>query len=136
MGDRTNRRHRPGVPLSAPRTGSRSSWITGLPRLATASPADARLAAASPDLGYEVPAEMVELGGDDDWRRVMSDCAALHEELHAAGLAHCRVLRPADGIPHQLLHADERTRGDAHDRTPDVTAGTSGVQVGVPCMRP
>ncbi len=41
----------------------------------------------SPHLGFDLPAEIIELGGDDDWHRVMSQCAALYQELRDAGLA-------------------------------------------------
>lgn len=39
-----------------------------------------------PNLGFDVPAEMQDLGGADDWRRVMAHCAALYADLGAAGL--------------------------------------------------
>lgn len=42
----------------------------------------------SPYLGFEVPHEMEQLGGGDDWRRVMHDCAALYEDLRNTDLGH------------------------------------------------
>jgi thymidylate synthase ThyX len=88
VGDRTNRRHRPGRALE--RTSYRFEVVVDYGafrdlqrhRMLTLD-----WQQLSPDLGYEVPAEIAELGGDEDWRRVMSDCAALHEELRAADLA-------------------------------------------------
>ncbi len=39
----------------------------------------------SPYLGFGVPSEIDELGGGDEWRRVMDDCAALYEDLADTG---------------------------------------------------
>jgi hypothetical protein len=88
VGDRTNRRHRPGRALE--RTSYRFEVVVDYGafrdlqrhRMLTLD-----WQPLSPGLGYDVPAEIAELGGDEDWRRVMRDCAALHEELRAAGLA-------------------------------------------------
>jgi thymidylate synthase ThyX len=41
----------------------------------------------SPSLGFDIPQEIADLGGADDWRGVMADCASLYEELQGANLA-------------------------------------------------
>ncbi len=87
VGNRTNRRHRPGRAFE--RTSYRFEIVTDYGafrdlqrhRMLTLD-----WQPLSPHLGYEVPAEIVELGGEDDWRRVMTTCAALHKDLGSAGL--------------------------------------------------
>lgn len=87
VGDRTNRRHRPGRAFE--RTSYRFEIVTDYGafrdlqrhRMLTLD-----WQPLSPRLGFAVPQEMVELGGEDDWRRVMATCAALSDELRNAGL--------------------------------------------------
>ncbi len=87
VGNRTNRRHRPGRAFE--RTSYRFEIVTDYGafrdlqrhRMLTVD-----WQPLSSHLGYDVPAEMSELGGEDDWRRVMSSCGELYEDLHSAGL--------------------------------------------------
>lgn len=87
VGERTNRRHRPGRAFE--RTAYRFEIVTDYGafrdlqrhRMLTID-----WQPLAPHLGYDVPREVIELAADNDWRRVMSDCAALHAGLHAAGL--------------------------------------------------
>jgi thymidylate synthase ThyX len=49
----------------------------------------------SPYLGYDVPDEASAWGFEDDWRRVMRDCAGLYDEMRGAGLEHaCQYAVP------------------------------------------
>ncbi len=88
VGDRANRRHRPGRAFE--RTSYRFDVLTDYGafrdlqrhRLLTLEwqPLTTRH-------GYSEPAAMVEAGGRDAWRRVMDASAELHERLHANGHA-------------------------------------------------
>jgi thymidylate synthase ThyX len=87
VGNRTNRRHRPGRAFE--RTSYRFEIVTDYGafrdlqrhRMLTLD-----WQPLSRHLGFDVPREIVELGGEDDWRRVMDTCAALSDELRNAGL--------------------------------------------------
>lgn len=87
VGNRTNRRHRPGRAFE--RTSYRFEIVTDYGafrdlqrhRMLTLD-----WQPLSSNLGFDVPSEIVELGGEDDWRRVMSSCAALYGDLRDAGL--------------------------------------------------
>lgn len=87
VGERTNRRHKPGRAFE--RTGYRFDVLTDYGafrdlqrhRLMTVD-----WQALSPDHGYTQPEALVEAGGDADWRAVMDRSAALHHALDAAGL--------------------------------------------------
>jgi thymidylate synthase ThyX len=88
IGERGNRRHRPGRAFE--RTSYRFDVLTDYGafrdlqrhRLLTLEwqPLTTRH-------GYSEPAAMVEAGGQDAWRRVMDSSAALHERLHSGGYA-------------------------------------------------
>jgi thymidylate synthase ThyX len=88
IGERGNRRHRPGRAFE--RTSYRFDVLTDYGafrdlqrhRLLTLEwqPLTTRH-------GYSEPAAMVEAGGRDAWRQVMDGSAALHEELQAGGHA-------------------------------------------------
>jgi len=87
VGERTNRRHKPGrafervsyrfdivVDYGAFRDLQRHRMLT------------LDWQPLSPRLGYEVPEEVVAIGAEDDFRRIMSECAALYDELRAASV--------------------------------------------------
>ena len=86
VGERGNRRHRPGRAFE--RTAYRFDVLTDYGafrdlqrhRLLTLEwqPLTTRH-------GYSEPAAIVEAGGRDDWQRVMDSSAALHDALRAAG---------------------------------------------------
>jgi thymidylate synthase ThyX len=88
LGDRANRRHRPGRAFE--RTSYRFDVLTDYGafrdlqrhRLLTLEwqPLSTRH-------GYNEPVAMVEAGGQDAWRRVMDASAELHDRLHASGHA-------------------------------------------------
>jgi thymidylate synthase ThyX len=88
VGDRTNRRHKPGRAFE--RTAYRFDVVVDYGafrdlqrhRMLTLD-----WQPLSPHLGSDIPQEMTELGGADDWRRVMAACASLYEVLAGAGLA-------------------------------------------------
>ena len=86
VGDRANRRHRPGRAFE--RTSYRFDVLTDYGafrdlqrhRLLTLEwqPLTTRH-------GFSVPEALIEAGGGDDWQRVMDDSASLHERLRGAG---------------------------------------------------
>lgn len=88
VGDRTNRRHKPGRAFE--RTAYRFDVVVDYGafrdlqrhRILTLD-----WQPLSPHLGFDVPQEMTDLGGADDWRRVMVDCASLYNTLSGAGLS-------------------------------------------------
>jgi thymidylate synthase ThyX len=87
VGDRTNRRQKPGRAFE--RTSYRFEVVVDYGafrdlqrhRMLTLD-----WQPLSPFLGYDVPDEIEELDGADDWHRVLGECAALYEELRGAGL--------------------------------------------------
>ena len=93
VGERGNRRHRPGRAFE--RTSYRFDVLTDYGafrdlqrhRLLTLEwqPLTTRH-------GYSEPAAMVEAGGREAWQQVMDGSAALHEELQASGHAGSRPM--------------------------------------------
>jgi thymidylate synthase ThyX len=87
IGDRKNRRHRPGRAFE--RTSYRFDVLTDygafrdLQRHRLLTVEWQRL---SPTHGYDTPAGVCEAGAAEDWARVMEASAALHDEIVAAGL--------------------------------------------------
>ena len=87
VGERRNRRHKPGRAFE--RTGYRFDVLTDYGafrdlqrhRLLTIE-----WQALGPRHGYTIPEAIVEVGGADDWRRVMTEGAELHEAIASAGL--------------------------------------------------
>lgn len=87
VGDRANRRHKPGRAFE--RTQYRFDVLCDYGafrdlqrhRLLTIE-----WQHLSPDSGFELPPEIEEVGATEDWNRVMEASAALHGELRAAGL--------------------------------------------------
>jgi hypothetical protein len=87
VGERTNRRHKPGRAFE--RTSYRFDVLTDYGafrdlqrhRLMTID-----WQALSPDHGHTQPEALVEAGGDADWKAVMDRSAELHHALAAAGL--------------------------------------------------
>lgn len=88
VGDRSNRRHKPGRAFE--RTGYRFDVLTDYGafrdlqrhRLCTID-----WQALSMAHGYTQPEAIVDAGGNEDWQRVMESCADVYESLVAAGLA-------------------------------------------------
>jgi len=88
VGDRSNRRHKPGRAFE--RTSYRFDVLTDYGafrdlqrhRLLTLE-----WQALSPSHGYAQPEAIIEAGGDAEWRGVMERSAALHDALAEAGLA-------------------------------------------------
>jgi thymidylate synthase ThyX len=86
IGDRTNRRHKPGRAFE--RTSYRFEVVIDYGafrdlqrhRMLTLD-----WQPLSPYLGFAVPSVIEELGAGDDWRRAMDDCAALYESLASSG---------------------------------------------------
>jgi thymidylate synthase ThyX len=89
VGERTNRRHRPGRAFE--RTSYRFDVVADYGafrdlqrhRMLTID-----WQPLSPHLGYDVPEEVVALGGGDDWHAVMGETRALYEAMTDAGLQH------------------------------------------------
>jgi len=86
VGDRTNRRHRPGRAFE--RTSYRFDVLTDYGafrdlqrhRLLTLE-----WQPLTTGHGYNEPAALVEAGGHDAWQRVMDESAALHDALRSSG---------------------------------------------------
>jgi thymidylate synthase ThyX len=96
IGERTNRRHKPGRAFE--RTSYRFDVVVDYGafrdlqrhRLMTLD-----WQPLSPHLGYDVPDEAIAWGMEDEWRRVMRECAALYDAMRDAGLAHaCQYAVP------------------------------------------
>jgi len=89
VGDRANRRHKPGRAFE--RTGYRFDVLTDYGafrdlqrhRLCTIDWQTLSMAH-----GYTQPEAIVEAGGDAEWKRVMDACAGAYEALVGAGLTH------------------------------------------------
>lgn len=87
VGDRTNRRQKPGRAFE--RTSYRFEVVVDYGafrdlqrhRMLTLD-----WQPLSPLMGYDVPPEVEQLGATEDWHRVLSECAALYEDLCGAGL--------------------------------------------------
>src|ERR687895_2789688 len=88
VGERANRRHRPGRGFERPayRFDVLADYgaFRDLQRHRLLTWEWQRL---TPRHGYVLPEAVVEAGGADDWRRVMDASAALHDAIIAAGLA-------------------------------------------------
>ena len=82
--------------------------------------------------GYVEPDAIEEAGAHEDWTDVMERSAELHDALHAAGLSARRAVRRVDGVSDSLLHGHERARGDAPHRAAHGAAGTSGLPPHLP----
>jgi thymidylate synthase ThyX len=88
VGDRTNRRHKPGRAFE--RTAYRFDVLCDYGafrdlqrhRLLTIE-----WQPLSPRHGYELPPEIEDAGAAEDWQRVMEESASVHEELIQHGLA-------------------------------------------------
>jgi thymidylate synthase ThyX len=87
VGDRANRRHKPGRAFE--RTSYRFDVLgdygafRDLQRHRMLTLEWQRL---SPDHGYNMGEAVAEVGALDDWKRVMDDCAELYRSIDAAGL--------------------------------------------------
>ena len=129
VGQRANRRHKPGRAFE--RTSYRFDVLTDYGafrdlqrhRMLTLEwqPLSARH-------GYTEPAAIEEAGAQTEWRAVMNQSADLYDALVADGLAGSRALCGRHGLPRAVLHGDERPRGDARHRAADRAAGTSRLQ--------
>ena len=88
VGDRANRRHRPGRAFE--RTSYRFDVLTdygAFRDLQRHRLLSLEWQALTTRHGFSEPAAMVEAGGQDAWGRVMDASAELHDRLHAAGHA-------------------------------------------------
>jgi thymidylate synthase ThyX len=87
VGDRANRRHKPGRALE--RTGYRFDVLCdygAFRDLQRHRMLTIEWQALTPSHGYDLPPEVEEAGALEDWRRTMEASAGLWEELTAAGL--------------------------------------------------
>ena len=137
VGERTNRRHKPGRAFE--RTSYRFDILTDYGafrdlqrhRLLTID-----WQTLTPRHGYTQPEAIVEAGGDADWREVMDRSAELHEALVGAGLTRRGAVRRLDGVPRPLRHGHERARGDARHRAAHGAGGHPGLPPRVPADAP
>jgi thymidylate synthase ThyX len=87
VGERTNRRHRPGRAFE--RTSYRFDILCdygAFRDLQRHRPLTIDWQRLSPRHGYEMPAEIVEAGADADWARTMRESEELWSDLRGAGL--------------------------------------------------
>ena len=87
LGERTNRRHRPGRAFE--RTGYRFDILCdygAFRDLQRHRPLTLEWQRLSPKHGYELPPEIEAAGALPDWLSVMEGSAALHDEMVVAGL--------------------------------------------------
>jgi hypothetical protein len=87
VGDRTNRRHRPGRAFE--RTSYRFDILCdygAFRDLQRHRPLTIEWQELSPRHGYVMPPEIVEAGADRDWARIMEESASLWGALREAGL--------------------------------------------------
>lgn len=88
VGDRRNRRHKPGRAFE--RTSYRFDVLTdygAFRDLQRHRLLSLEWQPLTPAHGYSVPAAVEEVGAGDDWREVMQRCADVYGEMAAAGLA-------------------------------------------------
>jgi thymidylate synthase ThyX len=88
VGERTNRRHKPGRAFE--RTAYRFDVLAdygAFRDLQRHRMLTLEWQALSPDHGYNIAESVEEAGGLDEWKRVMDESAALHGALSDAGLA-------------------------------------------------
>jgi thymidylate synthase ThyX len=88
VGDRRNRRHRPGRAFE--RTGYRFDVLTdygAFRDLQRHRMLTLEWQPLSPEYGYAIPETIEEAGALGDWRRVMESCAEAYAALSATGLA-------------------------------------------------
>ena len=133
VGDRANRRHRPGRAFE--RTSYRFDVLTDYGafrdlqrhRLLTLEwqPLSTRH-------GFTEPAALIEAGGGDDWQRVMDASASLYERMLRRGPRERRAVRRGDGVSRAVLHGHERARSDARHRAAIRATGASRVPPGLP----
>ena len=132
VGERANRRHRPGRAFE--RTDYRFDVVTDygafrdLQRHRMLTIEWQPLGAA---LGYEVPDVVAEAGSDERYVASLERSRELAEAL-AAGLPRAGRLRGGAGLPDPLHDADERPRGHAPARAPVGSAGPSELPLGGP----
>lgn len=89
VGDRRNRRHKPGRAFE--RTAYRFDVLTdygAFRDLQRHRMLSLEWQPLSPAHGYSLPAAVDEVGAADDWRRVMQQCAEVYEAIFAADLPH------------------------------------------------
>jgi thymidylate synthase ThyX len=87
VGERRNRRHKPGRAFE--RTSYRFDVLCdygAFRDLQRHRLLSIEWQPLSPSHGYEMPEELDELGASDGWRRVMDESAALHAAMSVAGL--------------------------------------------------
>ncbi len=130
VGDRQNRRHKPGRAFE--RVEYRFDVLSDygafrdLQRHRLLTIEWQRL---TPYHGYVRPDLIDEAGLAELFDSAMARSAALHDVLRT-GLSRTGRVRRGDGVPAAVRHAVQRARGDPHARAPLVGAGTSGVPTG------
>ena len=126
VGERTNRRHKPGRAFE--RTGvplRRARRLRRVPRPATAPHADDRVAAAvTRATATTCPAPVVDAGLAARFDDAMERSAALYDAL-VERVPRAGRVRGVARVPHALRDADERARGDAPVRVAQLAARSS-----------
>ncbi len=124
VGERGNRRHKPGRAFE--RTGYRFDVLCDygafrdLQRHRLLTLEWQRL---SPEHGFDTPEVIADAGMTDAWHRVMEDSASTWATLSEQAGPDVAQYAVAMAYRIRFVHADERARGDAPDRAPLVAAG-------------
>ena len=137
VGDRGNRRHRPGRALE--RGDYRFDILSDYGafrdlqrhRLLTVEWQD-----LTPAHGYTMPRSVADAGGADVYTAAMFRSAALARCAGRALRADGGGLRGGPGLPHPVRDAVQRPGGAAPDRAADQHPGSSGVPQGLPADAP
>ena len=117
VGERENRRHRPGRGFEALRYRFEIVSDYGAFRdLQRHRMLTVQWQTLTPHLGAEVPEEVELAGCGDDYRRALEVSRAEYERLADAGLRERGALRALPRLPHPLRARPQRARGDAADR--------------------
>ena len=117
VGERPNRRHRPGRGCEAVRYRFEIvSDYGGFRDLQRHRMLTCQWQRLSPDLGAGIPDEVREAGAGGEYERALEISRAEYERLRGGRPRRCGALRALPRLPDPLRARPERARGDAPDR--------------------
>ena len=128
VGERRNRRHRPGRGFEA--LGYRFEVVSdygAFRDLQRHRMLTIQWQTLGPELGAGVPEELEEAGVADAYRAGVERSRAEHERIVALGRPELARVRALPRLPNPLHPRDERARGDAPDRAALGARGAPGV---------
>ena len=117
VGERANRRHRPGRGFEALRYRFEIVADYGAFRdLQRHRMLTVQWQTLTPDLGADVPGQVELAGAGDEYRRALELSRDAYERIRDQGLAERRALRAVPRVPAAVRARPQRPRGDAADR--------------------